>query len=676
MGQPMRSTVRAQPSQASTFGPSGVVAELFDAALDAVVLMDRSGQVAAWNRRAEETFGWTVDEVVGRRLSEVIIPKEQRLLHERGLRRTNNGKPHLLGQRLRLSALHRDGHEFPIELTIIALGAGAGRTYAGFVRDLTREEAAEAARSEAEVRYRSLVERLPGIAYVNEIGGETRFVSPRVEAMLGYRPEEWSFDLWRDRLHSRDRAGVLGALAAGEQSDEPFTLTYRIRARDGRWLRIRDEAIVVKEPEGGRSVHGVMFDVTRERTTELELRASFRERQQVVQSLHRLQAAASPEETATAICTEVARIRHVDMVSVLVFEPDGSVVPIAGRLPLDAPVTVGHPLPVARAAYLRESATGPWIDEWTPGRADDDYTRRWLEMGLACSAYVPFGAGGKVYGLLAAGTQARVGVDAVTRWLPSLAEYAAVAGALLIPALTGRRATADLASPIRRAIDERAFVPHFQPVVELESRSVVGYEALTRFDDGTPPERRFADADQAGLGQELELACLRAAMDAGRRLPAGRWLSLNVSTWLLSNLSDPGLLAEHGRPLILELTERLEIRDYETVREDLRRIPEPVSVAVDDAGAGFASLRHIIELHPRYVKIDLRLIRGLDSDPARQAMIAGMVYFSRQTDCALIAEGIETEGERRALRQLGVTFGQGYLFGAPAPVDELPDVAG
>ena len=149
-----------------------------------------------------------------------------------------------------------------------------------------------------------------------------------------------------------------------------------------------------------------------------------------------------------------------------------------------------------------------------------------------------------------------------------------------------------------------------------------------------------------------------------------------MSHWLLSKLADPGLLAEHGRPLILELTERLEIRDYETVREDLRRIPEPVSVAVDDAGAGFASLRHIIELHPRYVKIDLRLIRGLDSDPARQAMIAGMVYFSRQTDCALIAEGIETEGERRALRQLGVTFGQGYLFGAPAPVDDLPDVAG
>ena len=163
-------------------------------------------------------------------------------------------------------------------------------------------------------------------------------------------------------------------------------------------------------------------------------------------------------------------------------------------------------------------------------------------------------------------------------------------------------------------------------------------------------------------------------MEAGKRLPAGRWLSLNVSHWLLSKLADLNLLADHGRPLVLELTERLEIRDYETVREDLGRIPEPVSIAVDDAGAGFASLRHIIELHPRYVKIDLRLVRGMDTDPARQAMIAGMVYFSRQTDCALIAEGIETEAERRALRQLGVTFGQGYLFGAPVPVDDLPEL--
>jgi EAL domain-containing protein (putative c-di-GMP-specific phosphodiesterase class I) len=207
--------------------------------------------------------------------------------------------------------------------------------------------------------------------------------------------------------------------------------------------------------------------------------------------------------------------------------------------------------------------------------------------------------------------------------------------------------------------------------VELESRSVVGYEALTRFNDGTSPDRRFADADRVGLGEELDLACLNAAVEAADALPPGRWLSLNVSHALLSRVADAGVLRAVGREIVLEVTERLEIRDYEAVRRDLARIQDRISLAVDDAGAGFASLRHIIELHPRYVKIDLRLIRGVDADPARQAMIAGMVYFSRQTDCALIAEGIETEAERRTLRQLGVTFGQGFLFGQPSLADQL-----
>jgi EAL domain-containing protein (putative c-di-GMP-specific phosphodiesterase class I) len=111
----------------------------------------------------------------------------------------------------------------------------------------------------------------------------------------------------------------------------------------------------------------------------------------------------------------------------------------------------------------------------------------------------------------------------------------------------------------------------------------------------------------------------------------------------------------------------VEIDDYGAVRATLGHLPAGTSLAVDDAGAGFASLRHIIELRPRYVKLDMGLVRGVDGDPARQALIAGMVYFSRQTDCVLIAEGIETEAERRTLRQLGVGFGQGFLLGRPGP---------
>jgi EAL domain-containing protein (putative c-di-GMP-specific phosphodiesterase class I) len=131
-------------------------------------------------------------------------------------------------------------------------------------------------------------------------------------------------------------------------------------------------------------------------------------------------------------------------------------------------------------------------------------------------------------------------------------------------------------------------------------------------------------------------------------------------------VADRGLPADlDGRPLVVEITERSAVDDYAALRSALERMGDATSLAVDDAGAGFASLRHILELSPRFVKLDMGLVRGVDTDAARQALIAGVVHFANETGCVLIAEGVETEAERRALRRLGVSFGQGYLLGRP-----------
>jgi EAL domain-containing protein (putative c-di-GMP-specific phosphodiesterase class I) len=126
-----------------------------------------------------------------------------------------------------------------------------------------------------------------------------------------------------------------------------------------------------------------------------------------------------------------------------------------------------------------------------------------------------------------------------------------------------------------------------------------------------------------------------------------------------------------GRQLVVEITERSAVEDYGAIRSALERMGDETSLAVDDAGAGFSSLRHIIELSPRFVKLDIGLVRGVDTDAARQALIAGMVHFANEIGCVLVAEGIETEAERRALRRLGVSFGQGYLLGRPVPAEVL-----
>jgi PAS domain S-box-containing protein len=640
-------------------------------AMEAIVMMATDGRISGWNPRAEALFGWTAAEAVGQPLAELIVPKRFRRRHRAGLARYRmTGSGRVLDRPLDLMALRRDGSEVAVQLSITALGQGSGVVFVGFIRDMTAQRAVEAALRETETRFRTLVEHLPGIAYVDELGGVGRYVSPQVESILGYTAEEWLADpeLWNRILHDEDRERAQAQLAAGEAAGGSFTFLYRLIARDGQTVWIRDEASVLPEESGTLALHGVMFDVTREMGAQADLQLELAERQQISEALRRLPAGRPAHETATAVCHELIRLPHVEMAAVYEFAHDASVIPLGQVVPAESPTKVGQPLPPEWAAYLRESATGPWIDEWRPHAQDSAYQRAWHRLGLTVAAYVPFGTGETTHGLLVVGTTQPISSAEATRWLPSVTAIGSVAAALLVPELGSRRAQDTTRSQIGRIIANGEFHPVFQPIVRLGDGTIVGFEALTRFADGVPPERRFALAEAVGMGADLEVATARAALLAAAELPVRAWVSVNVSP---SRLGDQRLIRlaslAKRRPVVLEITERLAIEDYAAARDALDLISGSVDVAVDDAGAGFASLRHIIELRPRYVKLDLQLVRGVEGDPARQALIAGMVYFARDTGCLLIAEGVEKAAERDTLRRLGVPFGQGFLFGRPAP---------
>lgn len=523
-----------------------VLGALFDATLDAIVLVDQSGVITAWNRQAEAVFGWSAAAAIGRKLGDLVVPERLRAQHAAGLARcVESGRTRITDRRLELPAVRRNGEEFPAEVTITAIGAGPVVLFAGFIRDLSRERIAEAARQRAEA----------------------------------------------------------------------------------------------------------------------ELEATRQERARIANALQALHAMETPEETAAQVGSAIARLPGVEFVVIYSFEPSG-VLPLSVHASSPVPTTVGRPLPAERSRYLRESATGPWIDQWNARPTDDPYTRAWLEAGLVEAAYVPFGPTDEPYGLIAAGTASHLAREVMVSLLASVSEFAAVTAALLGPELQHRQAYADVREAVMKAVEERAFRIVFQPVVELGSREIVGYEALTRFSDGVPPDHRFADAERVGLAHELEMTTLQAALTAAARLPAGRWLSVNVAASVLVELSH-ATFAEQDRPLVIEITERSAIEDYAAVRGALEALGDGIQLAVDDAGAGFASLRHIIELRPQFVKLDMRLVRGVEADAARQALIAGMVFFARQAGCALIAEGIETQAELRTLRSLGVSHGQGFLLGRP-----------
>ncbi|MEP6469794.1 MAG: EAL domain-containing protein [Chloroflexota bacterium] len=657
----------SSPPRASRGGEPTLMAS----ALDAVVGMDAEGRITDWNPRAEQVFGWASADVIGRPMDDILLPERYRRLHRQGLQRyLSTGVARILERRIELEALHRSGREIPIELAVVAVQRNGKTEFTGFIRDLSRERAALAALRESDERYRSLVERLPGIVYVDEPGAHGRYISPQIEPLLGFTAEEWleNPDRWLEALHPDDRERAAAELAAGEASGQRFTTEYRLLARDGRVVWFRDEATPTRDADGRLLVHGVMFDVTREREIEAELAAEVAERAEVANALSAFHGGRDPQATAAALCREMLRLRHLDIAVLYEFQGE-SVVPLALRAPPGAPIAVGRPLPTDRGIYLRASAArGPWIDEWRDGPAAGDYERAWLDVGLRACAYVPLSLNGVPYALIAAGATAELGSKQMGRRLPALLEFATVANAVLGPQLR-QHAGEQHINALRELISSGGLRTVFQPVVRLHDHVVIGYEALTRFTDGSLPLQRFVEAERAGLAVELEKAAVASAMAAANGLPAGPWLSINISPAVLPELKQlAALTGLTDRPLVVEITERMAIEDYGAARRLLRRHLPNARIAVDDAGAGFASLRHIAELRPAIVKLDIELVRNVHRDPAREALVAGMVHFAAASGCELIAEGIETEQERRALMRLGVTLGQGFLLGRPDAV--------
>ena len=131
------------------------------------------------------------------------------------------------------------------------------------------------------------------------------------------------------------------------------------------------------------------------------------------------------------------------------------------------------------------------------------------------------------------------------------------------------------------------------------------------------------------------------------------------------------ILASTDRMIVMELTEHVLIDDYRELRAALHELGDQVQLAVDDAGAGYASLRHILELRPAFAKLDISLVRGIDADDLRQALAAGLNYYALRTGCQLIAEGVETQLEADALQRIGIEYAQGYLYGRPLRATEL-----
>lgn len=235
-------------------------------------------------------------------------------------------------------------------------------------------------------------------------------------------------------------------------------------------------------------------------------------------------------------------------------------------------------------------------------------------------------------------------------------------------------------------IDRAHLSVAYQPIVDLTSRSIAGYEALCRGPQGTPFEVAdflFSSSHELELAHELDEACRRLILSRRPDWPSSRLLFVNVlPDAIATGLTQPDALVEllrgsgiSPRQVVLEMLERGRVNDWKAFRKRLAAFREAgFQLACDDVGTGVSSLRLVPEVEPDFLKVDLSLVRGIHESRAQQGVVVTLVELAARVGAEVICEGIEQPEELDVIESLGVRYGQGFLLARPAasPALELP----
>ncbi len=258
----------------------------------------------------------------------------------------------------------------------------------------------------------------------------------------------------------------------------------------------------------------------------------------------------------------------------------------------------------------------------------------------------------------------------------ALMEVLASAAAVIIePEVVERERIAEIRGRLDPVLDAGGPNVVVQPIVELATGRRVGVEALSRFPAAwcKPPDVCFAEAHSVGEGHRLEILALQRAAEHLDAVTG--YVAMNVSPATLLTRECTELLGRLplGR-ILLELSEHEAVDDYDALTDTLAPLRERgLRLAIDDVGAGFSSLRHIVLTAPDVIKLDRSIVAGVTSSTVLSTLVASLTGFGHASGALVVAEGIEDSSDADALRALGVDFGQGWHFGRPVPPDQLVD---
>jgi len=545
-------------------------------------------------------------------------------------------------------------------------------------------------------RYRTLVEQLPLVIYVDALDATSSniFTSRQIEPLLGYSVEEWAqnADMFVRTLHPADRERVLAAHAQTHATHMPLSIEYRLLARDGRVVHVKDEAVVVHDEEGAPLyLQGYLLDVTVERETQEQLRSMA-----LFDPLTQLANRAFFQEQ----CQQAVATRGPDVAdSALMFIDLNEFKTVNDRWGHDVGDCVLKALGQRLSETVRagESAARLGGDEFAivlPGIADADDAARVAERLLA-RIEEPIEVDGRDIGI-SASVGISIGSDAdVMLKEADAAMYRAKANRDIgyafydagIDSAASERSRR--VAELREAVADRQFHLDYQPIVDLDTHTITTYEALVRWDHPTEgliaPLEFIPLAEESGLIAQigsfvLDQACAFAARLAAEGRPGVR-VSVNVSARQLQDDDFARRVADcldlHRLApdlLTLELTETVLLTAGEQVQRQLEALKElGVLLALDDFGTGYASLAYLQRLPVDILKIDRTFTADIAGADPELLLLKGIIELGAALGLTLVAEGIETIEQHQIVRSLGCHNAQGFYFGHPqrVPVSDV-----
>ena len=664
----------------------------------------REGETAAYDTtyispRVEEVLGYPSQMFTEEPgfWDGVIHPEDLGAVLEEDERTDETGESFFMEYRV----IAEDGRTVWIrdEATLVQGDVGQDLYWLGVQTDITESKEAEERLAEAEGRYRTLVEHMPAVTYVEEVGEAhgTLYMSPQIEDLLGYSQEEWLGDIdhWKRRIHSEDRERVLAENARSDETGEPFRSEYRMIHRDGRTVWVHDKAVLVEGPTGRNMFwQGVMTDITDRKVLEerLEQQAlhdpltGLSNRRLFADRLaHALESTRRRDWGVAILFMDLNDFKVVndslghetgDLLLTVVAERLGRCIRLGDTLArfggdefvvlVDAVEDPGEAVEVARR--VTDELRRPFALE---GR----------ELYVSASVGISFGT-----------ARTKTPEDLLRE--ADTAMYRAKEGGggyqVFDPIMHERVAwRLDLENDLRRALERGELVLHYQPVIDLGDQHVWGTEALLRWDH---PERGLLGpsefvsvAEETGLivpigAWALEEACRQTKgwQDAYPHDPP-----LGVIVNLSANqLRHPGCegairaaLDSSGLPpqsLSLDVTETAFIDALEENSLALERIRAlGVRISIDDFGMGYSSLSYLKRLPADARKIDRSFLVGLGEDARDTALVRMVIDVGHTLGMRVIAEGVEEWAQAALLAETGCDMAQGYHFSGPLPPEQV-----